>query len=168
MRRLVIRSGGQTGVDRAALEAAARLGLSYRGWCPKGGWAEDLAAPPGIRRIYPELKDTPSADPHQRTAWNVRDADATLILTSGTSMEVSRGSGFTRLCAEVIFETPWRMDDIDRLAPRDEIVGWISDLLRRGGTAPFDFNVAGPRESEVPGIQGRATEYLLHLLRDVG
>jgi hypothetical protein len=48
-----IRSGGQTGVDRAALDAAVLLGRPYEGWCPKGGWAEDFLRPPGLLTIYP-------------------------------------------------------------------------------------------------------------------
>src|SRR5690606_30676655 len=69
-------SGGQTGVDRAALDAALRLGLPCGGWCPAGRWAEDGPIP----ERYP-LRETESADPAERTARNVRDSDATLILS---------------------------------------------------------------------------------------
>ena len=55
-----IRSGGQTGVDRAALDAAVLTGRPYEGWCPKGGWAEDFLRPPGLLTIYPCLMETPS------------------------------------------------------------------------------------------------------------
>ena len=75
-----IRSGGQTGVDRAALDAARQCGLKICGWCPKGGWAEDCPEPPGLLALYPELRETPSENVSQRTVWNVRDADATLII----------------------------------------------------------------------------------------
>ena len=68
-------SGGQTGVDRAALDAALALGMRCGGWCPAGRWAEDGPIDPR----YP-LRETPSGDPAQRTEWNVRDSDATLIL----------------------------------------------------------------------------------------
>ena len=82
MSRLVrrVRTGGQTGVDRAALDAAAIAGIPYVGWVPAGGWAEDQPDPPGVLAPYPLLRPTPSADPRQRTAWNVRDADVTLLL----------------------------------------------------------------------------------------
>ena len=73
-------SGGQSGVDRAVLDVALARGLAYGGWCPKGGWAEDYPTPPGILTKYPRLQQTPLADPAQRTEWNVRDADACLIL----------------------------------------------------------------------------------------
>lgn len=69
-------SGGQTGVDRAALDVAMALGLEIGGWCPAGRWAEDGP----IDARYP-LNETPSADPAQRTEWNVCDSDGTLILT---------------------------------------------------------------------------------------
>ena len=75
-----IRSGGQTGVDRAALDAARQCGLKICGWCPKGGWAEDCPEPPGLLALYPELRETPLENVSQRTVWNVRDADATLII----------------------------------------------------------------------------------------
>jgi hypothetical protein len=64
---LTIVSGGQTGVDRAALDVAIELGIPYRGWCPKGGWAEDMLNPPGVLILYPELRETQDADPRQRT-----------------------------------------------------------------------------------------------------
>jgi hypothetical protein len=67
-------SGGQSGVDRAALDVAIARGIPYGGWCPKGGWAEDMPAPPGLLAHYPHLRETPSADPAERTAWNVRDS----------------------------------------------------------------------------------------------
>jgi hypothetical protein len=71
-------SGGQTGVDRAALDAALALGLPIGGWCPLGRRTEDGPVPDR----YP-LRETPSADYAERTEWNVRDSDATLILHRG-------------------------------------------------------------------------------------
>ena len=43
-----VTSGGQSGVDRAALDAAIACGIDYGGWCPRGGWAEDFPSPPGV------------------------------------------------------------------------------------------------------------------------
>ena len=71
-----IRTGGQTGVDRAALDTARKYGIEICGWCPKGGWAEDCPLPPGLLADYPELRETPSAGTSQRTRWNMRDTDA--------------------------------------------------------------------------------------------
>ncbi|MDP6705118.1 MAG: putative molybdenum carrier protein [Alphaproteobacteria bacterium] len=76
--RLRVISGGQTGVDRAALDAAMTLGLAVGGWCPRGRWAEDGPIP----TRYP-LIETPLARVVQRTFWNVRDSDATLVLVQG-------------------------------------------------------------------------------------
>ena len=69
---LTIISGGQTGVDRAALDAAVEVGVPYGGWCPKDGWAEDLPAPPGVCALYPDLKDTPTAAPEQRNGMHTQ------------------------------------------------------------------------------------------------
>jgi Circularly permutated YpsA SLOG family len=80
-------SGGQTGVDRAALDVALELGIPCGGWCPKGRRAEDGAIPDK----YPvEENDSPEYPP--RTARNVRAADGTLILTRGTP---DRGTALT-------------------------------------------------------------------------
>jgi len=68
-------SGGQSGVDRAALDAALEIGLPCGGWCPKDRKAEDGR----IDDCY-LLVETPSGDYSQRTRWNVRDSDAKLIL----------------------------------------------------------------------------------------
>ncbi|MBT7265582.1 MAG: molybdenum cofactor carrier, partial [Rhodospirillaceae bacterium] len=68
-------SGGQTGVDRAALDAALRLGIDCAGWCPLGRWAEDGE----IAAHYPVL-ETESPDPAERTSLNVSESDGTLVL----------------------------------------------------------------------------------------
>lgn len=69
-----IRTGGQSGVDRAAMDFAIEHGIPYCGWCPKGGWAEDYPDPPGLLRDYPELQETSSSGTEQRTKWNMREA----------------------------------------------------------------------------------------------
>lgn len=84
--KLIIRSGGQTGADRAALEAAIELGLPHCGWCPRGRKAEDGRIPD----VY-NLKETRTAVYRERTRLNVRDSDATVIfaglpLTGGTKL----------------------------------------------------------------------------------
>ena len=73
-----IRTGGQSGVDRAALDVARELNIEICGWCPQGGWAEDYTTPPGLLSDYPELTETPSAGTTQRTLWNMRDAKAVI------------------------------------------------------------------------------------------
>jgi hypothetical protein len=102
---MTIRSGGQTGVDRAALQVAVALGIPYGGWCPRGGWAEDSPTPPGVRAHFPILVETPSPDPRQRTAWNVRDSDATMLIVDSDPSD-SRGTEFTHACAELMLQRP--------------------------------------------------------------
>ena len=84
-------SGGQTGVDRAALDVAQELGIPRGGWCPRGRLAEDGP----IDARYP-LEETPSSEYAQRTRWNVRDSDGTLVLTRASPRG---GTAFTLRCA---------------------------------------------------------------------
>src|SRR6201997_4308786 len=85
-------SGGQSGVDRAVLDVALTHDITYGGWCPKGGWAEDFPAPPGLMAKYPLLQETPLSDPAQRTEWNVRDADACMIILDARGFAASAGT----------------------------------------------------------------------------
>lgn len=142
-------SGGQTGVDRAALEYGRRAGIPIGGWCPLHGWAEDLTEPPGLLGIYPELESTGSADPDVRTQWNVRDSDATLVLVRDGA--VSPGTELTVRAATEVGRPHLVADVRDRAAVR----GWLATL-----PAGAVLNVAGPRESEAPGITGEATALL--------
>src|SRR6202451_730508 len=89
-------SGGQSGVDRAVLDVAIERGIDYGGWCPKDGGAEDLSTPPGLLAKYPNLRETPLADPAQRTEWNVRDADACMIAIEASGFAVSYGTALAR------------------------------------------------------------------------
>ena len=72
-------SGGQTGVDRAALDVGLTLGLAVGGWCPRGRRAEDGPIPDR----YP-LVETPERNDPARTRRNIEDVDGTLILNRGT------------------------------------------------------------------------------------
>jgi putative molybdenum carrier protein len=159
---LEIRSGGQSGIDRAALDVAIALDVKYAGWCPRGGWAEDFPSPPGVRARFPALRETPSADPRQRTAWNVRDSDATLMLVRGIAWD-SQGTTFTRACAELIFEKPFHVQDLQATDAFDRTSRWIASHMTAGKA--LVLNVAGPRESESPGIYDRSRPLLEKLLR---
>lgn len=147
-------SGGQTGVDRAALDFAIAHGVDHGGWCPSGGWAEDHPEPPGLLDAYPRLQETPDPDPAQRTEWNVRDSDATVILRDADPGAVSRGTDraramarrWDRSCLEV---------DITQPASSAAVRAFIRAL-----PAGSVVNVAGPRESEAPGIYAAATRFL--------
>lgn len=150
-----MRSGGQTGVDRAALDVARELGTRTCGWCPHGGWAEDMTSPPGLLAVYPELVETPSADGEQRTVWNVRDSHATLVVLPrrGTG---SPGTDLTRRAAVTFGRPLWVLVDDDIAGVR----GWLAGLGRG-----LTVNVAGPRESEAPGIYARTRQVLRAVLR---
>jgi hypothetical protein len=138
-------SGGQSGVDRAALDFAIARGVAYGGWCPNGGWAEDMPGPPGLLARYPNLHETPSSDPRERTEWNVRDSDATLVLLP-FAPERSPGTQFTLACTRK-YEKPYlRADPHDPAAPAA-----IRDWLRSYPDIRT-LNIAGPRESESLGI----------------
>jgi hypothetical protein len=146
---LKVVSGGQTGVDRAALDAARAAGLPCGGWCPSGRLAEDGPIDPA----YP-LVETPSADYAQRTEWNVRDSDATLVLargrpTGGTSLTITLARRHAK---------PLRVVDIARDPSPGEVSRWIAAV----GAAVL--NVAGPRESQRPGIGAEARAFLERVL----
>ncbi len=154
-------SGGQSGVDRAALDAAIEYGIDYGGWCPKGGWAEDFPQPPGLRAKYPKLKATPLADPAQRTEWNVRDAHACLILVNAGGLDVSPGTAlaqdFAHHYRKPLFVADLANPDIVRHTGL-----WlrVQEAKHRGGLI---LAIGGPRESEAPGIYARARNFVATL-----
>jgi hypothetical protein len=148
-------SGGQTGVDRAALDAAISLGIPYGGWCPLGGWAEDMPEPPGLLRRYPLLRESHSREPAERTRLNVRDSDATLVLCPGASLAPGSGTELTVAVARELGRPHAVLDPADLDGARALVAG-----LRDGAT----LNVAGPRESGAPGIYARARRLLADLL----
>ena len=142
-------SGGQTGVDRAALDTALALGLPCGGWCPRGRRAED--GPLSAR--YP-LRETPSSSYPERTEWNVRDSDGTLVLHPG------RLRGGTALTVRLARRQGRPAMAVDlSAAPRVPAVQeWIArERIRK-------LNVAGPRESEHPGIYAQAAAFLREVL----
>lgn len=146
-------SGGQTGADRAALDVALAVGLPYGGWCPAGGWAEDHPCPPGLLADYPLLRAAPPGPSSTRTRWNVRDSDATLVLVV-SGLDVSPG---TRLTVEVATELG-RPCTIASARSVETISSWLRSLAD-----PLVLNVAGPRESEEPGLYDAAYQTLTRL-----
>lgn len=159
-----IRTGGQTGVDRAAIDFAIRAGIPYTGWCPKGGWAEDYPQPPGLLSAYPRLTETPSANPKQRTAWNVRDSHATLILIRDLAegeepLRSSPGTEFTYSMATLVFLRPCLVLPMNSSIAVDTAKQWLAQLFAVWQTE-IVIHVAGPRESEAPGIYAEAGQSL--------
>jgi hypothetical protein len=151
---LKIISGGQTGVDRAALDVAIELGLAYGGWSPQGGWAEDMPDPPGLLALYPALRETPERDPRERTEWNVRDSDAVLVLTDAAGHSVSKGTGFALECVERTGK-PHLLLDLDAVDAGKQASAWLGARQR-----PLALCIGGPRESEAPGIYVKARAFL--------
>jgi hypothetical protein len=158
-------SGGQSGVDRAVLDVALARGVGYGGWCPKGGWAEDLTVPPGLLAKYPLLQATPLADPAQRTEWNVRDADACAIVIDDSGTDVSEGTALAQELAHR-YRKPLLVVRLGEPESTHDAGLWLRFQLRRAGTG-LAFAIGGPRESEVPGIYARATAFLGALIDDV-
>lgn len=140
-------SGGQSGVDRAALDFAIARGIPYGGWCPRGGWAEDRPHPPGLLAAYPALRETPSADSAQRTRWNARDSAATLILDL-PCREGSAGTEATEAAAIELGRPLLRLGADELLAA--EPPGLLARFERWSVELPegFVLNIAGPRQSE--------------------
>ena len=139
-------SGGQSGVDRAALDFAIAHGVAYGGWCPKTGWAEDMVEPPGLLARYPDLKETPDRDPRQRTRWNVRDTDATLIFLPREGQAPSPGTAYAIASARELTR-PFLIAHLwDEESPA-RIREWLDSHAN-----PLALNVAGPRETQAPGI----------------
>ena len=134
-----IRTGGQSGVDRAAMDFAREREIPLCGWCPKNGWAEDYPDPPGLIVDYPELTETPSEDTAQRTKWNMRDCDAILTIipestesSPGTDVGLKEGKDLGKLMYTAV-----GLEDVPG------IIRWINDL-------PDDSElcIGGPRASE--------------------
>ncbi|MDA0921373.1 MAG: putative molybdenum carrier protein [Planctomycetota bacterium] len=138
-------SGGQTGVDRAALAVALELGIPCGGWCPRGRRAEDGRIP----NRFP-LKECTSKNYAVRTRMNVEDSDGTLILSRG---KLSGGTALTESIARQLGK-PWLVIDLVAEFDAQPVEDWIAENRIR------ILNVAGPRESQQVGIFDQACEYL--------
>lgn len=142
-------SGGQTGVDRAALDVAIFLGIEHGGWCPAGRIAEDGPIP----EVY-RLTETALADYAERTERNVIDSDGTLILFWKA---IRGGSLLTERMAHK-HRRPCMAVDLSLSPSVTDVQYW----LETAGIAVL--NVAGPRESSAPELTPLAEHFLLRLL----
>jgi len=144
LRRII--SGGQTGVDRGGLDAAMELGLEHGGSCPAGRVAEDGSIPD---RYVMEEHSSPKYPP--RTAKNICDADATLILVPG-----KRVTPGTRLTAKIAQERgkPWLAVNVQGDLSLEKTISWLREV------DPEVLNVAGPRESKFRGIQRESAVFI--------
>jgi len=140
-------SGGQTGVDRAALKVA-HLWPGIRGWgyCPKGRRAED-----GPISTEFEMIELRSADYRDRTSKNVQCADAVLILKRRESQ--SPGTRFTvGQCRS--HKKAWYVADPFEPLLIPDVAKWVIDM------SPQKLMIAGPRESKAPGIEKQAVGFI--------
>ncbi|MGA8611508.1 MAG: putative molybdenum carrier protein [Xanthobacteraceae bacterium] len=155
-------SGGQSGVDRAVLDVAEACGIAYGGWCPKGGWAEDFPQPPGLLARYPNLRQTPLADPALRAEWNVRDADACMIIVDAGGLPASRGTALARDVADR-YAKPVIVVDLQEPDALPRGARWLRTQRETFGSG-LNLAIGGPRESEAPGIHACAAAFIRALL----
>ena len=147
-------SGGQTGVDRAALDVAMRMGIAHGGWIPKGRLAEDGSLP-----LHYQLQEMPTEADDARTEKNVIDSDGTLIISRGRP---TGGTDFTRKMAlkhgkqllHIDLALGQRASDAGSL-----VASWVD--MNRIET----LNVAGPRASHDPAIYMDTVNIMTHALQ---
>lgn len=149
--KIVIISGGQTGVDRAALDFALHNNLLCRGWCPLGRLAEDGVLKP----VYP-LNETFSSDPKIRTEMNVLNSDGTLIIIFE---EMDEGTRFAFDIANHNFKPVFVWELLKKTNPQ-HFKNWLKKNKLE------ILNIAGPRESFSPGIYEETICLLGSLLDD--
>ncbi len=148
-------SGGQTGADRAGLDAAIDLGIPHGGWCPRGRLAED--GPVSGRYA---LQETESYQYIVRTERNVCDADATLVFFRHSP---SGGTAATIAFARRHHKPVLALDIAKFVNPESaagSVLDWLGDLQLQpelgvdseSDATGITLNIAGPRESTLPGV----------------
>jgi hypothetical protein len=133
-------SGGQTGADRAALEFAVARGIAHGGWCPRGRLAED-----GVIPLNYNLIETPDADYSQRTEWNVRDSDGTVIFSIAPTL-----AGGSQRTAELAQQQRKPCLQLSRSRDKEAASAMLREFLIRHEIKTL--NVAGPRQSQEPEV----------------
>lgn len=153
-RNIVIVSGGQTGADRAALDFALAHNIPHGGWCPQGRRAEDGPIPQRYR-----LCETPSRDYSQRTEWNVRDSDATVLFTinqrmrGGTALTRDLADRLGRLWLHLVGHPANSASDATALPDIVTVQGAANRLLKFiAENRIARLNVAGSRASQEPAL----------------
>jgi len=153
-------TGGQTGVDRSALDVAIELNYEYGGWCPRGRRAEDGMIDP-VK--YSNLVETSSARYPQRTEFNVRDSQGTLILIYGDETNIGRGTKLTIHLAKK-YKRPLlviSLYETDNNINGKKVIQWIEEHHIE------ILNVAGPREETTLGIYQLAYTFLRHVFEEI-
>jgi len=152
-------SGGQTGVDQTVLEAALAVGVEIGGWCPPNRECETGKIPaefPLVPTAKARSDLAPDIPRSLRTELNVRDSDATCIITASHLVSIDKGTEWTASCAARFGKPLLSVDAYDDAAG-DKIMEWIE----KHGIETL--NVAGPSESTVPGIGARTFDLVLRV-----
>jgi Circularly permutated YpsA SLOG family len=110
---------------------------------------------------YPKLTETPLADPAQRTAWNVRDADACMIMIDAGGVDVSAGTALAQDLAHR-YRKPLLVVNLAETDPLHRAALWLRVQRTRHGDH-LKLAIGGPRESEAPGIYARAAAVIRSL-----
>ncbi len=152
-------SGGQTGVDMAALDAAIKLGFDTGGWCPPGRVCESGQITSDYKLIETK-KDrsihAPDIPRSQRTENNVRFSNATLILLPD-NIKMDIGTEWTLKCARRYNKPFFTMSPFHPQA-RSRIIEWIRTIR------PEIINIAGPSELTSPGIYNQSYKLMVEVL----
>ena len=150
-------SGGQTGVDQAALSIAKQRGIPLGGWVPKGGVDENGVC---VYKQYPSLNETVTADPQERTKLNIRDSDGTLVIVPTWPLSTKIKDGTYLTITESQHQNKPYL--IIRLDKRENAIEQFREWLAEHHVSVL--NIAGPRESSCPGINKQAYEFLQEAL----
>lgn len=157
-------AGGQTGVDQAALRAARECGRAIGGWCPPGRECESGVIPlefPLQETSLDRSPDAPEVPRSQRTEWNVRDSDATLVLRSATEDKQRDARADWAVRCATRYHKPLFICEISDPAAQENIQQWL-------GAQPIStLNVAGPSEGSSPGIGELAYALLRRVFEDL-
>ena len=154
---LTIISGGQSGADRAALDFAIAQGLAHGGWCPRGRMAED-----GPLNAQYRLRETPSRRYGERTEWNIRDSDVTVVFS--TRREVSGGTALTLAIARRLGKPVLHLVHDDPPAEPTAVARTLLTFLHEYDVQKL--NCAGPRASQEPRIGEFVTAVLTALIEE--
>lgn len=159
-----IRSGGQTGADRAALDAAKSLNLSIGGWCPQGRIDENGVIPPQYGELK-EIEGTFNSEKENydaRTKRNIQDSDATLILVPRIPLPTHIKDGTVLTINEVGLQDKKHFLFDLSLSDNEELVTECIEWIKENNINIL--NIAGPRESSSPGIYKASYDFLLNFL----